>query len=259
MHGSALPDVGAAPVVLFPKEPASPPPRPRPRQPSLFPERSPRVIPFESIPTVPKELKQRKRAPDHGKPLPSPAETARRAPKRQVEAVQPSFEFLPPIPPPARTLRNSVEAAIYCDAAVASRWQRASAALLDTAVVLAASVLCLAVYFYWTGELLFHRPALIAYGLVFGGILLFYRLFACLSSDRTPGMAWIGLRLLDFDGGQPGRRQRLYRLASGCLSVLPAGAGLLWALLDEEGLTWHDHISKTFATTEEPHQPGFRA
>ena len=27
-----------------------------------------------------------------------------------------------------------------------------------------------------------------------------------------------------------------------------AGLGLLWSLADEESLTWHDHMSKTFPT-----------
>src|SRR6202041_3046551 len=29
---------------------------------------------------------------------------------------------------------------------------------------------------------------------------------------------------------------------------LSGGLGLVWALVDEENLTWHDHISKTFPT-----------
>ena len=33
------------------------------------------------------------------------------------------------------------------------------------------------------------------------------------------------------------------------LSACP-GLGLVWALVDEENLTWHDHISKTFPTTQ---------
>ena len=36
------------------------------------------------------------------------------------------------------------------------------------------------------------------------------------------------------------------RVYMGC--VLPAGLGLLWALVDEESLTWQDHISHTFPT-----------
>ncbi len=54
----------------------------------------------------------------------------------------------------------------------------------------------------------------------------------------------MGLRLLHFDGRPADRRQRLLRLASGCLSLLPLGVGFLWALVDEERLTFHDHISR---------------
>ncbi len=32
------------------------------------------------------------------------------------------------------------------------------------------------------------------------------------------------------------------------LSLMAGGIGLLWGLVDEETLTWHDHISKTFPT-----------
>ena len=42
---------------------------------------------------------------------------------------------------------------------------------------------------------------------------------------------------------------RIVRQFAGILSLASAGVGLLWALVDEESLTWHDHISKTFPTT----------
>jgi hypothetical protein len=32
------------------------------------------------------------------------------------------------------------------------------------------------------------------------------------------------------------------------LSYTVGGLGLVWALVDEEQLAWHDHISKTFPT-----------
>ena len=41
---------------------------------------------------------------------------------------------------------------------------------------------------------------------------------------------------------------RLFRVGAAGLSVLAAGLGILWALVDEESLTWHDHISKTYPT-----------
>ncbi len=32
------------------------------------------------------------------------------------------------------------------------------------------------------------------------------------------------------------------------LSLFAGGIGLVWSLVDEDGLTWHDHISATFPT-----------
>ncbi len=60
------------------------------------------------------------------------------------------------------------------------------------------------------------------------------------------GMRWVGLRLLNFDGMQPNRAERLHRVATSLISTAAAGLGLVWALVDEEKLTWHDHMSRTF-------------
>ena len=62
-------------------------------------------------------------------------------------------------------------------------------------------------------------------------------------------MRWSSVKVLNFDGQRPTREQRLTRLFAGALSFLAAGLGLVWALADEESLTWHDHISKTFVST----------
>ena len=40
------------------------------------------------------------------------------------------------------------------------------------------------------------------------------------------------------------------RVAWGVFSVLPLGLGLLWALVDQERLTWHDLLSKTFPSPD---------
>ena len=77
---------------------------------------------------------------------------------------------------------------------------------------------------------------------------LFYRFLWCLANGDTPGMRFAGLRLVDFDGRQPDREQRCIRQVAAILSLAAAGLGLVWALVDEENLSWHDHISKTFPT-----------
>jgi uncharacterized RDD family membrane protein YckC len=56
------------------------------------------------------------------------------------------------------------------------------------------------------------------------------------------------LRFINFDGSPIDRRERAIRFAAACLSFFSAGLGVLWSLADEEGLTWHDHMSKTFPT-----------
>ena len=38
----------------------------------------------------------------------------------------------------------------------------------------------------------------------------------------------------------------LARTIGACVSVIAVGIGFAWALVDEERLTWHDYISKTF-------------
>jgi uncharacterized RDD family membrane protein YckC len=77
---------------------------------------------------------------------------------------------------------------------------------------------------------------------------LLYKMLWCLADGDTAGMRWAQLRLVNFDGQIPDREQRMFRVAAGCLSFMAAGLGVMWALVDEESLTWHDHISKTFPT-----------
>jgi uncharacterized RDD family membrane protein YckC len=77
---------------------------------------------------------------------------------------------------------------------------------------------------------------------------LLYKVMWCLADGDSPGMRWTHQRLVNFDGQRPDREQRLRRVASASLSLMAAGLGIVWALVDEESLTWHDHISKTFPT-----------
>ncbi len=109
----------------------------------------------------------------------------------------------------------------------------------------------LAIFLLAGGELTLDRhvtPFLIGVAAV---IALFYRALWCMADGDSPGMRFAGLHLVDFDGRRPDRDQRVLRQVAGLLSLVSAGLGLVWALVDEESLTWHDHISKTFPTTSE--------
>ena len=71
--------------------------------------------------------------------------------------------------------------------------------------------------------------------------LLFHAL-----AEGTPGAKYAQVSLSTFDGARPTRGQRLGRLAALALSVLPVGLGLVWALFDEDRLSWHDRLSGTY-------------
>jgi uncharacterized RDD family membrane protein YckC len=85
----------------------------------------------------------------------------------------------------------------------------------------------------------------------FALITMFYGLLFAISGRETPGQHWTNLQLINFDGFPPDGSSRALRFAGSWLSFGACGIGLLWALLDEEFLTWHDHMSKTFLTMRE--------
>ena len=168
--------------------------------------------------------------------------------RKPVSSSQQSLEFSPTNP------AASAEPVIYCDAAVASTAHRLMAAACDTAIVLAGMALFLGTFYLCTSlyggiqQLALNKQTLPLLGGITVLFALLYNILWALGNEDTVGMAWTRLRLVNFDGKKPDREQRLYRLASGALSLMAAGLGLLWALVDEESLTWHDHMSKTFPT-----------
>ena len=62
---------------------------------------------------------------------------------------------------------------------------------------------------------------------------------------RTLGMRPWRLRVVAADGGAASVRALANRYAIGTLSVLLGGAGFWWALVDRDGLAWHDRSSHT--------------
>jgi len=173
-----------------------------------------------------------------------PARTAK--PARRTPENQQALDF--DEAPAPRTLRTSVEAVIYCDARVAHPTHRLLAAALDGSLVLTAMGVLLLTFHMAGGEILMDKQTLPLLGGIAAVLWLFYHILFCLGAGDTAGMRWTRLQLVNFDGRRPNREQRLQRVVMGCLSVVSAFLGVIWALVDEENLTWHDHISKTFPT-----------
>lgn len=137
---------------------------------------------------------------------------------------------------------------ICCDALVAAPAQRMLAACMDASLVVVAAGLVLVTFLLGGGDMEFTRATVPFLLGVVAVLALFYRALWVIADGDTPGMQFAGLRLVNFDGRKPSRDARLLRQAAGILSLCSLGLGLVWALVDEESLTWHDHISKTFPT-----------
>jgi uncharacterized RDD family membrane protein YckC len=75
--------------------------------------------------------------------------------------------------------------------------------------------------------------------------VLYHALFFSVTT-ATPGMMYAGISLCTFDDQRTDRDQRLGRLKALLVSVLPVGLGIAWAIFDEEHLTWHDRLSRTY-------------
>ncbi len=72
-----------------------------------------------------------------------------------------------------------------------------------------------------------------------------YEFLFVVYTGSTPGLRVLKLRLVRFDGSPATRRTRRWRVLASFLSAVSLGLGYLWSLLDEEGLCWHDRITRT--------------
>jgi uncharacterized RDD family membrane protein YckC len=227
-----------------------------PPQRSLFADRpASKIIPFETrviasaeadLPQAPPKPAPRKMA-ERPASKPAAPRPAARKNDRQRE-----FDLLPAAPIAPRTLKTKVEASIYCDAPVATVAHRALAGAVDFSLILIGYVLCITTYYLMGGALPASRLGYMVFAAGFLLIAGLYGLMWALGNGETPGMHWTRLTLTNFDGQEPELGQRLLRYFGTCLSVATCGCGLLWALVDEENLTWQDHMSKTFPTFQRP-------
>jgi uncharacterized RDD family membrane protein YckC len=236
------PEAVRAPAAVSEK-PAEPAPRARAYQRSLFPSKEmPQVVPFESI------------APWVTEPRASKGPATHRPRAKKPIPGQQDLDFTAAVSP-ARRVNDESHPLIYCDAPVAVLAHRVMAAAIDTSLVVIALGLFMLVFRSFLfiqglngSAIPVNKQTLVLFLGIAAVLGLLYKILWCLANGDTAGMRWSRLRVVTFDGRNLDREQRLVRLASGCLSFLAAGLGLAWALVDEETLTWHDHISKTFPT-----------
>lgn len=213
----------------------------------LFASPARNVIPFEQF--------RRQTSPPAG-PKQSQAIRKGKAPRRPTAptVVQGTLDFVPPAPAKNRRLKTDVDAQIFCDQAVATPTHRSVAAAIDGALIFMGCWLLVTIFEAMGGRFGAGKISWLAMGGLFGLVSMFYGLIWAIAGRETLGMRFTDLQLITFDGFPLDPRSRALRFASTCLSFCSGGLGVLWAVADEENLTWHDHISKTFPTIRE--EPG---
>jgi len=183
-------------------------------------------------------------------PPPPPPAAGPRTPVRKPAAnlAQSTLDFLPPKPHSARLLKTTVEAAIRCDAQPASPMHRAGAAAIDAGLIAASCAVFLSIFSVFGDGVIWSKQTLPVLSGLMVLIALFYGFIWMLADRETLGMRWADLKVVSFSGFPPDRKTRALRMVGCFLSFCSGMIGIFWALVDEEGLTWHDHMSKTFPT-----------
>src|SRR5581483_9905983 len=221
-----------------------------PDQQPLFshPVFDPRVIPFDSLTTQAERESIRARAADLARPAPvktARIEVRRARPRKTNSRDQRTLDFQG-----QEEILIQQQSNIICDAPVAPPLLRAEAAVIDGLFIFLGYAFGAALFVYKGGHILPDKHVLLFLLLALLTIPLCYKLLWTAAGRDSFGMQRAGMRLVEFDGNPPSQKRRYYRLFGGILSFLAAGVGLIWALVDEDSLTWHDHISGTFPTLD---------
>jgi uncharacterized RDD family membrane protein YckC len=136
--------------------------------------------------------------------------------------------------------------------------RRFIAGMLDALVLLVAAGL-FALIFWRAGGRLSPQPLnLGVVGFITTlSIMAYFGVFTALTCT-TPGLLWLGIEVRTLDGAHLTARQAFWRAFGYLVSTSALMLGFVWALVDSDGLTWHDRMSGTFLALADG-APGSRA
>lgn len=127
--------------------------------------------------------------------------------------------------------------------------RRLGALLYDTLLIVALMMIATALFLPLTGgeavSAETHPTLTVVYQLVLLSLLVAFYGYFWTRGGQTLGMAAWRLRVEREDHGLLTWPDTLRRLAWAAVSLLCAGAGLLWVVVDRERRAWHDRLSRT--------------
>ncbi len=77
-------------------------------------------------------------------------------------------------------------------------------------------------------------------------LFVMYQLLFFTFGEATPGMRYARIGLCTFADSNPTRSAMRLRVIAILVAACPFGLGLAWAWMDEDGLGWHDRISRMY-------------
>jgi uncharacterized RDD family membrane protein YckC len=147
-----------------------------------------------------------------------------------------------------------VPAGLEAPLEVAPMGQRALAGVLDALMVALGTGMFLMIVLYRDVPAPQGKLGFVLVAALPAVLYAIYEYLFLVHGGRTPGMQMVRLAVSDFEGLPPVRRVRRVRALASVLSLCSLGLGLLWALLDEDTLCWHDRISRTYARQLAPEE-----
>jgi uncharacterized RDD family membrane protein YckC len=127
---------------------------------------------------------------------------------------------------------------------------RFMAAVVDGCIIAAALLAFIAASAFTVGKVPGSNITAQTAGIGIAGtltVLIFlYQLLFFTFSEATPGMRYARIAFCTFADDNPTRPAMRRRIFATVLAACPLGIGFLWAWLDEDGLGWHDRISRMY-------------
>jgi uncharacterized RDD family membrane protein YckC len=124
--------------------------------------------------------------------------------------------------------------------------RRMMATLVDTALIV--SLICGLTYLI--ASQFDHLPSIrvseVCGAIATLALAALYEWFFLTFAKVTPGMRYAQLSLCTFEEEIPNAEQVKGRLKAMLISVLPVGLGMVWSIFDEDQMSWHDRLSKTY-------------
>ena len=132
---------------------------------------------------------------------------------------------------------------------VASMDDRRIAALVDAGCLLFAYGGFLTLFGSLGGQFTFSKLSAAVCATTLAIVYLQYFTLFTIFGGTTPGMMMRGLQVTSFSGEEPTPRQMLLRSVGYVLSAGTFFLGFFWSMWDEDELTWHDRISRTYLSS----------